>query len=313
MQHAALSQPAGAVGWLASRAARAAADRLLLLLLLLVPRVVPRPALMSSAGIVSAEDEKEMKPMQMCEVLISELDLGVSKLDLEFGDVKPKAAVEKAAEKLGIQLLEGSSVKEQACAVRAQLRGLPASFFWGGGEPEPESEGGSEPVSSGTCDVEALKEKSQAILDMLLAKPASAGGFASGIVGVGVKGGQTAKGIDTHTVVAGGATHLDTQQVIMAGGQRSEVEHESLEMSRLFKSKKPSTRVGELTFHVEEREQLVPGTMRMKLMSTINKAKMVSLLTPHFIVIGMYEFSSAPHEEHILALMEELRLAAEAV
>ena len=53
--------------------------------------------------------------------------------------------------------------------------------------------------------------------------------------------------------------------------------------------------------------------MRVQLMSTINKAKAVALLTPHFIIVGMYEFCSAPHEEHILALLEEVRLEADAI
>jgi hypothetical protein len=35
---------------------------------------------MSSAGMISQEEEKEMKPIQICEVLIGELELGVSKL-----------------------------------------------------------------------------------------------------------------------------------------------------------------------------------------------------------------------------------------
>ena len=42
-----------------------------------------------SASLITAEEEKEMKPLQLCELIIGELPaLGVSRLDLEYGDVK---------------------------------------------------------------------------------------------------------------------------------------------------------------------------------------------------------------------------------
>jgi hypothetical protein len=70
-------------------------------------------------------------------------------------------------------------------------------------------------------------------------------------------------------------------------------------------------KVGDLTFHVDERErQICPGTSLMTCRSTINKARLVALLTPKFVVIGFFEYASVSFEEHVLSLIEEVRVAA---
>jgi hypothetical protein len=237
---------------------------------------------MANMGCVNAEAEHEMKPIDITDLIRKELDLG------PCDGMKPKDIVALANSKIGIQLLGGDkTVKEEASHCRGAIRQLPPRFW----NPEISVNKNSTPTE---------------LVAWLMAKPSSCGGFC-GAVACNV---INAKSIDTRSVVISGPLDIESMSLLRRRGGFSTIDHECEEISKLFRSEATATKIGDATFHVTQRSQPDKGQNSMLCASTKIHARFASLLTPKWMLIGIYQFTSSPDEAETLALLESLRVEA---
>mmetsp|Transcript_6937 Transcript_6937/g.15884 ORF Transcript_6937/g.15884 Transcript_6937/m.15884 type:complete len:267 (+) Transcript_6937:129-929(+) len=229
----------------------------------------------------SVEAELEMKPIDLCDLIRSELGLGYC------DGLKPKQIVELGNSKLGRPIVGGDrTVKEEAASLRAAIRKLPPRFW------DP--------------DIAVAKNSNpQSLVAWLVAKPASAGGFA-GVVACS----QGAKMIDTKTIHTSGGCEIDGFSVLQRPGAYSTVDHDMVELQKLFKNDRNALKIGDCAFQVQERAQ--PEKAQTTILGRSNKcnARFVGLLTPKWMAVGLYHFSSTEAEALTFALFEEFRKEA---
>jgi len=227
---------------------------------------------------IDATMELEMKPFELCKLICSELSLE--------NDGRPKELVALANSTLGCKPLgDDASVKEEARAVRNAIRDLPASFW------------GKETVGKGNSSPEALVTR-------LLLKPATAGGFCSGVACKRLPN----KAVDTKTVVCKGALSIDGFSVLPSPGQYSNLDFEMENIALLFGTKRDAVSLGHCTFMVQSREQVAPGSSVMLCKANKCNARLAALLTPKFLLVGLYHFVGPEVEAQTLRLFEDLRL-----
>ncbi len=78
---------------------------------------------------------------------------------------------------------------------------------------------------------------------------------------------------------------------------------------RLFRSERNAEKIGDCTFLVQERLQPAPGQMLMLAKSNKCNARFAALLTPKWLLLGLYNFSAST-EGSTLAILDELRKEA---
>lgn len=232
------------------------------------------------AACISVEMEEAMKPLDICELIKAELSLG------ECEGMKPKAVIEMAQQKLGLEPSTEKTAKEESQRCRAAIRLLPPRFW----NPDISVSRGSSPSS---------------LISWLLAKPASAGGFAAAVACVCISN----KAIDTKSVTSGGSGMIDGFSILRASGSYNTIDHEMDCIARLFRSERNAEKIGDCTFIVQDRLQPAPGQMLMLAKSNKCNAKFAALLTPKWMLLGLYNFC-ATTESDTLALLEELRKEA---
>jgi hypothetical protein len=226
------------------------------------------------------EIELELKPYDLCKLIANELDLE--------NDCKPKELIALANEKLGREPQGGdASVKEEARAVRQVIRDLPPSFW------------GEETVGKGNSSPENLVTR-------LLLKPATAGGFCSGVACRRLPN----KAVDTKTVFSQGALSIDGFSVLPSPGQYSKLDFEMENIAQLFGTMRDAVALGHCTFIVQSREQVAPGSSVMTCKANKCSARLIALLTPKFCLVGLYNFSGPEAEAKTLGLFEDLRVEA---
>jgi hypothetical protein len=244
-----------------------------------------------SKGCITKEAEIELKPYELANLLATELNLKDNNDNADhendLDSMKPKDIVALANKRLGIHELGGeATVKEEARHSRATVRGLP-SRFW---TPLRVRNGSS------------LEE----LLQRLLAKPASAGGFSCAMAAEVI----SSKNIDTKSIVSqGGATAFDGFDILRPSGAYSTLDHDLSNLFKLFRSAGTSERIGDCSFAVQERTQPCKGQVVMTAKATKCTARYVALLTPKWLLVGVYQHvGSVEAEDATLALFEELRL-----
>jgi hypothetical protein len=232
------------------------------------------------SACVGAEADATMKPIDLVALLKVELDLG------RCDDLLPKHIIELANEKLSRLPIEGASVKDEAVSCRAVVRGLPASFW------TPDTvRGGSNP---------------QELVDRILAKPATAGGFAAAVACKVIN----PKTIDTRSVVWGGALSIDGFSILRSRGAYCTTEAEMESFAKLFKTERNAEKLGDCTFLVSDRSQPAPGQMLMLAKANKCNAKIAALYTPKFCLLAVYQFVDASAEADTLAFLEAMRKEA---
>jgi hypothetical protein len=225
---------------------------------------------------ITAEAEINLKPYEIANLLRAELDIE--------DDVKPKEIVVLANKVLGRDGGD-ASVKEELMAARAVVRSLPAEKW---------------------TDIKAKGASTEELLDRLLAKPASAGGFAAAVACKCL----SPKNIDTRSVISKGVSSIDGFQVLRGAGSFNSLDHEMTCIQKLFKTERPAEKIGDVTFKVEERTQPSPGQILMTAKASKCEARFVALLTPKWLLLGMYQFAGGASEAETLQLFETLRLEA---
>lgn len=234
---------------------------------------------------ITAEAEVALKPFQLANLLRSELDLFP---DGDGGEeeAKPKDIVALAWANLGLE--SGSlteNVKDNARAARAVVRSL-KSDFW----TDKKARGGME-----------MKD----LLDRLLAKPASAGGFSAGIACTCIGN----KNIDTKNIHSKGIGVIDGFTVLRGAGAYMTLDHEMEILYKLFRSHSDACKIGDTTFRVEERTQPYKGQDLLTAKATKCDARFVALLTPKWLLVGLYQHVVENETDAaILQLFEDLRL-----
>jgi hypothetical protein len=232
------------------------------------------------SACVGAEADATLKPYDLAALLKVELDLG------RCNDLLPKQIIELANEKLSRLPVEGASVKDEAVSCRAVVRALPASFW------TPDTvRGGSKP---------------QELVDRILAKPATAGGFASAVACTVLN----PKAIDTRSVVWGGALSVDGFSILRPRGAYCTTESEMGAFAKLFKTERSAEKLGDCTFLVNDRSQPAPGQTLMLAKANKCDAKIAALYTPKWCLLAVYQFVDASAEAHTLALLEAMRKEA---
>ena len=234
-------------------------------------------------AVVRLEDEIPCKPIDLVPLLQSELHLG------PCYDLKPKAIVALANTKLNREPIQDATVKNEAISCRAATRLLPSSFWL----PE-----GTAPVRSSSSPTE--------LVDRLLAKPATVGGFCSAVACKVIN----PKSIDTKTVAWKGALSIDNFAILRSQGQFCTTDQEVKAFFKLFKSDNNNAKLGDTVFHVQDKTQPTGGQTFMLMKSNKCNARIAALCTPKWVLLGAYHFVDVPHEEITLQLMEDLRLEA---
>lgn len=241
---------------------------------------------------ITAEAEVALKPFQLANLLRSELELVIDDNDNDNnhgGEIKPKDIVALAWAKLGENngSLTTDNVKDNARAARAMVRSLKANFW-----TDIKARNGTE-----------MKD----LLHRLLAKPTSAGGFAAGIACTCFG----AKNIDTKNIHAQGISSIDGFTVLRGPGAYITLDHEMEMLYKLFKSSHVDVcKIGDTTFRVEERTQPYKGQDLLTAKATKCDARFVALLTPRWLLVGLYQYVVNSNETNaaILQLFEDLRL-----
>lgn len=227
---------------------------------------------------VDASADAAMKPIELAEVLKVELDLG------RCDDMKPREIVELANEKLSRSPVEGATVKDEAVSCRAAVKELPPSFW-------------SEDTVGG-------RSKPQALVDRILVTPATAGGFATAVACEVI---SAKKGIDTRTVISGGALTVDGVSILGAPGSYCTTDHEIGQFAKLFRTEGKSEKLGDCAFQVVEKSQPAPGQQLMLCKSNQCNARLAALHTPKWCLLAVYHFVDADAELITLKILEDLR------
>jgi hypothetical protein len=241
------------------------------------------------AMCITAEAEVALKPFQLANLLRSELELLPDDDDKDSEEAKPKDIVALAWAKLGQDngaLTE--NVKDNARAARAIVRSLKANFW-----TDRKARGGTE-----------MKD----LLDRLLAKPASAGGFAAGIACTCIGGNN--KNIDTKNIHSKGIGAIDGFTVLRGPGAYATLDHDMEVLFKLFRSQADACKIGDTTFRVEQRTQPYKGQDLLTAKATKCEARFVALLTPKWLLVGLYQHVVVDNETNaaIFQLFEDLRL-----
>lgn len=257
------------------------------------------------AACVDATAEIEMKPFELCQLICAELSL-------ETGG-KPKDICAEANKVLGRSSSSASgdgdaatngaataaTVKEDAVAIRAAIRELPPSFWGGGGDTEDHvvvDGGGGHHHNS-----------PEALVARLLRKPATAGGFCSGVA---CRRLLKNKCVDTKSIYSRGAVQIDGFGILPSPGLYSSLEHEMENLALLFTSKQDSTKFSHAVFVAYSREQVVPGASVLLCKANKCNARLAALLTPKFCLVGFYNYAGPDCEAKTLDLFEDLRKEA---
>ncbi|KAJ1455865.1 hypothetical protein M885DRAFT_616689 [Pelagophyceae sp. CCMP2097] len=233
----------------------------------------------SSHFYVGAEQETDMKPVTLVELIEKEL-----KMDL-YG-IKPLDAVSLVNARLNREAGTGSA-KEELQACRAVVRALSPAFWC------------ADTVGLGNNSSEALVKR-------LLAKPASCGGFAAAVCVARLN----AKAIDTKAIFASGALTIDGIALLRPPGLYSTLDSEMENLSRLFGTQRDAEKLGDASFGVVSRDQVSPGTSVMLLKAKQCNCKLAALQTPKFCLVGLYTHAGPDAEAATLKLFEDLRLEA---
>jgi hypothetical protein len=241
------------------------------------------------SACVLADVDVTLKPIALVALLKVELNLG------HCDDLLPKEIVELANNKLVRQPVEGASVKDEAVACRAAVRALPTSFWT---TPTADSDEESLSITKGA--------KPQEVVNRILAKPATTGGFASAVACKVM----SPKDIDTRSVVWGGAYSVDGFGILRPPGSYCTTESEMKSFFKIFKTERNAEKLGDCTFLVTERSQPAPGQMLMLCKSNKCNAKMAALYTPKWCLLAVYHFVDASTEADTLAFLEEMRQEA---
>jgi hypothetical protein len=250
------------------------------------------------AACVTSDAEKELKPFELANLLRAELDLPEYAGDDDHL-LKPKeigalanARLDRGSTAISINPTTNPSssssssisVKEELQAIRATVRDLPPSFW-----TEQKARSGS---------------SGDDLLTRLLAKPATAGGFAAGIAAKCLKPGV----IDTKSVVTRGAGNIDGFTILRSGGAYSTVDFETENIAKAFKSASPSEKIGDCTFKIQERTQPSPGQSVMTAKASKCDARFVALVTPKWLLVGLFRNAGPESEDATMQLFEDLRL-----
>lgn len=233
-------------------------------------------------AVISGKDDAGLKPVDLANIIKVELELG------RCDDILPKDIIDLANKKLGRETKKGASVKDEAVACRAAIRAMPTSYWIEGYNGITK---GSPP---------------QDLVDRILAKPPTAGGFAAAVACKVL----SPKDIDTQSVKWGGAYSIDGMGLLRPTGAYCTTEVEMEHFAKLFKSAAPAHKLGDTTFLVEERTHPAPGQTSMAMKANKSCAKLVGLYTPKWCVLAIYHFVDAESEEKTLALLEEMRREA---
>jgi hypothetical protein len=235
------------------------------------------------ACCVDETRELELKPFELCKLICAELSL-------DCYDDKPKDICLVANKTLQRDVAEAATVKEEARAIRKVIRNLPSSF-WGDADDEK---------LTSSSSPEALTYK-------LLLKPATAGGFCTAIACKRL----ARSGIDTKSIASKGVLSIDGFSVLASPGQYSTLDNELMNMSMLFGAKTDSITFNSTVFSVTSREQVTPGSSVITCKANKCGARLVSLLTPKFCLVGFYNYAGTVEEDtKTLSILEDLRLEA---
>jgi hypothetical protein len=173
-------------------------------------------------------------------------------------------------------------------AIRQAIRDLPPSFW------------GEEKVGNGNSSPDALVAR-------LLLKPASTGGFCSGVA---CKRMLKTKGCDMKSIVSQGALDIDGFNILTSPGQYSTLDIEMETITLLFGSKQNSTKFSRTVFMVTSREQVAPGKTILQCKANKCNARLAALITPKFCLVGFYNYIGPESELKTLAIFEDIRLEA---
>jgi hypothetical protein len=231
-------------------------------------------------AVVRPEDQVDFKPVDLVPLLQVELGLG------PCYDLKPKAIVALANTKLSRDAVEGATVKDEAFACRAATRLLSPSFW------SPDT------VRSTSSPTE--------LVDRILAKPPTVGGFCSAVACKVIN----PKSIDTKTVAWNGALSVDNFAILRSQGQFCTTAEECKKFFRLFKSEKSNEKLGDTVFHVQDKSNPAGGQTLMLMKSNKCNARLAALCTPKWVLLAVYHFVDVDNEASTLQLLEDLRREA---
>jgi hypothetical protein len=245
------------------------------------------------ATCVTSDAEKELKPFELANLLRVELDLPEYIVDDDHL-LKPKeigalanARLDRSSTAISINPTtneSSSSVKEELQAIRAVVRDLSPSFW-----TDHKARSGS---------------KMEDLLTRLLAKPATAGGFAAGIAAPCLKPNV----IDTNSVVSRGAGSIDGVTILRSAGAYSVVDSEMKNIAKAFRTGSDAEKIGDCLFRIQERTQPSPGQAVMTAKASKCDARFVALLTRKWCLIGLFRHAGPESEAATMQLFEDLRL-----
>jgi hypothetical protein len=216
----------------------------------------------------------------------------------------PKEIVALANAALGRQPNADATVKEEAMACRAAIRALPMSYW-----TTRAAAAAAAHEESGEEDVPVVLSKPQKLVDWILSKPATAGGFASAVACKMLSGGKGAGMADLRSVVWGGACTIDGFSILRAPGGYCTTDGEIASFVKLLRTNGKAERLGDCTFLVTERSQPAPGQVLMLCQANKCQARLAALATPKWCLLAVYHqaASSSSNEAATLALLDDLR------
>jgi len=241
------------------------------------------------AACVTGEAEVSLKAYEVGDVLRKELDLPECN---DEGDLlKPKEILALATIKLVDFVAAGgegseessSTVKEKLRAVRATVRRLPANFW------------GTAKIRSGSTNDELLAR--------ILAKPATAGGFAAAIACRCLRPNV----VDTRSIESRGAGIIDGFAVLRGPGAYCTIDSEMENIGKLFRTERDAEKIGDCTFRILDRNQPAPGQVVMSGKATKCEARFIALLTPKWCLVGIFRHAGNEAEIETMKVFEGMR------
>jgi hypothetical protein len=253
--------------------------------------------MMNPSVYVGADTDATLKPIDLVALLKVELELG------PCTDLTPKQIVALANAELARSPIADATVKEEAMACRAAVRALPTSYWTtrATAEAAANQESSAEPV---------VVSKPQKLVDWILAKPATAGGFAAAVACKVLSGGKGGGMADLRSVVWGGALVIDGFQILRPPGGYCTTDGEIASFCKLLRTNGKAERLGDCTFLVTERSQPAPGQVLMLCAANKCQARLAALATPKWCLLAVYHQaanSSNDTEAATLALLDDLR------
>jgi len=239
-----------------------------------------------ATACLTAEAEINLKAYEIGDILRKELDL--PECDDNGDLLKPKEILALANTKLGNEADgsdSSSSVKDKLRATRAVVRRLPANFWIA-----------STKIRLGSSNDE--------LLTRILAKPATAGGFAAAIACRCLK----PYVVNTKAIESRGTGIIDGFTVLRGAGAYCTIDSEMESIGKLFRTEQDAQKIGDCTFRVMDRIQPAPGQAIMTGKGTKCEARFIALLTPKWCLVGIFRHAGPEGEEQTMKVVEQMRL-----